>query len=735
MKDSSKRTIMMAGAIPLAQMFKHSTAMKKRTNTIMNTANPDEAIHELLVKLLRKLPMLRTEEETTSIAAFLSTLPSIANNRQQITDDHLRHLANNCRLLEAKEMDIVCKVGDPPVYVYYIIEGQVTVTSLKAPKYDPPSLNANSLSVMGPKTSFGEVSVLSNSARTASCVCSKTSKIILINGRAYFQIFSSSLVKERQQKVSVFVNNPLFSNWPLPNLMAFYESLARQTNKRHYGEIIVAEGQKSDKLYIIASGSVEICIPSILLAAHKQKESEMTFKKNGIDQEIEKKFRQNTVITPVLVLNEGGFFGLENNYSQEASQTPNNLIFTVKVCSGTCELYQMSYNQLMLNCPDKSRRNAVLKELQRRNRFLQEKKLLDELVIQSQHKQSVQQMQDIMQKVKESNMDVNLLQAQKKEDKQVLNLLQTRKVPELQISNSFLNKLRSSENIQDDFLSKPDQRHTDAQKSSHIASFSTKKKDCFETEVKVRNPRVFGNSSAASSSVLSSRTPHTGELSSFEKNFSAREFLIRCSYRPQELKKFGEAQTKEALSAYTEQEDTILETRRYLGNSIAECSFSDAKATSEQQNGSNFMVTALPEASVLDETERDKMKALISSKLIEEERGPVAARLVKIVQERKQKNKIKIIKGFSPSAISNQNLKDTQIQLNKLVEVKGNSFLPKLKRQETGASSTFDVTDSGVGILREGKELKPPAFEKRIFEYHTKDILAIDADIVSFSAR
>ena len=738
MKDISRRTNLMPGAVPLAQMFQKSASLKKRPNALLNSSNPDEAIHELLVMLLQKIPMMRSDEETTSIAAFLSTLPSIANNRHQISDGDLTYLANNCRLLEAKEMDIICKVGDPPAYVYYIIEGQITVTSLKMPKYDPEALAANTLSVMGAKTPFGEVSVLSNSARTATCVCSKPAKLMLIHGKAYFQIFSNSLVKERQQKVSVFVNNPLFSSWPLPNLMAFYESLSRQTSKRLYGDVIVKQGQRTDKIYIIASGAVEICIPSLFLGADKPKDNQLTSKRSGVEVDMEKAVRTNTAISPVLVLTEGAFFGLENNPEQDPNRTPESetlpLLYTIKVCSGVCELYQMSFNQLMMNCPDKLRKKAVLRELSRRSKFLQDKINLDELIIQNQHLKSVQQMQEMIQKAKESYMDPNMLEAQRREDKAAANLLQTRRVPALQVSKASLTKLKSEIDTNEEISKTGSSTKPAAEGSqlSHLFRFVSKKKDTFESEVRQRNARLLGGFGGASCSVLSSRTQGSGERSR-NKELSARDFLIRCSYRPQEFRKLGQVVKANApLSVYAEEEDTILETRRYLNSSIGDSSFSEVKASSDFQSGSNLMVTALPDHSTFEERDKGIMKELISSKLLEEERGPVAARLVKLVEQRKQMKKNKIVKGVSPAILVDKKHPQIGLSLSNLVEVKGNLFLPKLKRQETAASSTFDVTEYAVAT---GNGTKISPFERGALEYSSKDNIATDTDLVSFSAR
>ena len=743
MKDVSKRTVMLPAAIPLAQMFKNSATMKKRTNVIMNVSNPDEAIHELLVSLLRKIPMMRSDDDTSSISAFLSTLPSIANNRHQISDDDLIYLANNCRLLEAKEMDIVCKVGDPPAYVYYIIEGQVTVTSLKATKYDPETLSAHTLSVMGPKTPFGEVSVLSNSARTASCVCSKPSKLMLMHGRAYFQIFSNSLVKERQQKVSVFVNNPLFSNWPLPNLMAFYESLSRQTSRRLYGDVILKQGQRSDKIWIIASGSVEVCIPSLLLDEESQKPKTELFKKKETEAEMEKKVRQNTAISPLLVLNEGSFFGFENNHNQDSSNpeaaglTP---MFTVKVSSGVCELYQMTFAQLMLNCPDKLRKNAVLKEIQRRNQFLHDKKSLDQLIIQSQHTKSIQQMQELLQKAKESSMDANVLQAQRKEDKQANDMMQTRRVPGLQLSKATLANLKADmANNADLFSAKPDDKTQDSSQLSHFFGFVSKKKNTFETEVRQRNAKLLGGANSASCSVLSSRTYRSQEKHS-PSELSAREFLIRCSYRPAEFKKLGQGQglyRHAPLSVYAEEEDTVLETRRYPGNSVVETSFSEIKPSLDTQNGSSIMVTALPEASALNPTDREQLKALISSKLIEEERGPVAARLIKLVQQRKQAKKVPLKHLGSPKSLVSDKLRGFNSQTAIQVEVKGQPFLPKLRQQETTTgSSIFDMTDNFNSESPDEKEnTRKSRQDPQASEKFKQQVFVTETDLVSLSAR
>ena len=191
---------------------------------------------------------------------FLESIDAIRDVQDQIPPDSLSYLSLSCKLVELKELDIVCRYGEASSSVFYILEGQVAVTSNTASKYTKELINSSTLSMVPPRTFFGEAGVMSKSQRTANCVCTGPTKLLVIEGRAYLETVGKIVMAFKQKKIAFLQKVSILEGWDYPKIVAFYDSISNKRLQAHYGTILFGQKQHLDTIFVVISGQVEISV-------------------------------------------------------------------------------------------------------------------------------------------------------------------------------------------------------------------------------------------------------------------------------------------------------------------------------------------------------------------------------------------------------------------------------------------------------------------------------------------
>ena len=362
-RDNTKKRMVLAGGVGIESLLPPAAGEAPKKRTVLQTGlGGDSLINKLAIKILQTHADRRSDDEINVIVNLLKLLKPIAELEQEPTRENLEYLAHHTKLVVMNPLDVVCRIGDPPSFVYYIIEGEVAITTLKAFKYDQETLSHNTMSVMGGKTCFGDVSVMANSTRTASCICTTHTQLMLINGKAFYFTLSSLIAKEKQKKLYSLTINPLLWKWEPPKLQGFYESLSKKLIKRPIGTLFMAAGQVNQVIFFISTGRVEISASLAYLRDELFPKKEFSFEDRKALEMMKTNQEENRTL-PLLVLTTGGFFGWENRPGYPA-------MYEAKVISSECEVYQIPLNSLLLSIEGKGLKKETRDLIQARNEYI-----------------------------------------------------------------------------------------------------------------------------------------------------------------------------------------------------------------------------------------------------------------------------------------------------------------------------------------------------------------------------
>ena len=75
---------------------------------------------------------MRESQDLEVILNTISKMPVVSQYLEQLSRENLRTLAASSKLIQMQPLDVVCRIGDFPSYVYFIVDGEVTAVGQKA---------------------------------------------------------------------------------------------------------------------------------------------------------------------------------------------------------------------------------------------------------------------------------------------------------------------------------------------------------------------------------------------------------------------------------------------------------------------------------------------------------------------------------------------------------------------------------------------------------------------------
>lgn len=146
---------------------------------------------------------------------------------------------------EAQLGDTIIKQGDIGDFFYILEEGEVSFT------VDNAEVGTGSKG-----QNFGELALMYNCPRTASCVAKTECKLWKIDQKTFRFIMVQSTENSDKEVIGVLKKVPLFAGLESD----FFSQLAKAMTSKHvpHGEVIIKKGDIGDTFYVLSDGEVEI---------------------------------------------------------------------------------------------------------------------------------------------------------------------------------------------------------------------------------------------------------------------------------------------------------------------------------------------------------------------------------------------------------------------------------------------------------------------------------------------
>ena len=320
--------------------------IKRKNLADADKKNQMDKVDLYLFSVMTLEDQARSSEDLMVIVNFIMNIQSIQQVRHLISDDSFKYLARCSRLLQYKELEIVCKYGEPSTRVYYVLEGSVAITGMNASKYTHDLLRDNLLSVIDKNRIFGEAGVMAHSFRTANCVCLVPTKLLVFEARAYRDSIGKAVSSIKDGQVGLLRKVKLLETWETHKISAFYEGLVTCRRVFSFDNILYNAGTHLNKIIIIVSGQVEI--------------STFDNKTGGGGSNVPLlKINERKRIRKLLILGDGGWLGDENNPVYDGGP-----IYSARVVSSQCVSYVMGRQTLFDNAiyGDRTRISNLLKD-------------------------------------------------------------------------------------------------------------------------------------------------------------------------------------------------------------------------------------------------------------------------------------------------------------------------------------------------------------------------------------
>lgn len=153
--------------------------------------------------------------------------------------------------------EVICKQGDEGDAYYYILKGAVDIYIYNL-ESDTGKIKLIQIGSIGSGFGFGELSLLYDCPRTATCVSSVISDLIVIKKKIYNTFVKDLHEKELYDLVNFYSSLPILKKESLNNILR----LCLKTNKKNVNAMkpLYKVGDYIDNYYFIAKGTVKVLV-------------------------------------------------------------------------------------------------------------------------------------------------------------------------------------------------------------------------------------------------------------------------------------------------------------------------------------------------------------------------------------------------------------------------------------------------------------------------------------------
>ncbi|XP_071129628.1 cyclic nucleotide-binding domain-containing protein 2-like isoform X5 [Mytilus edulis] len=200
-------------------------------------------------RILRVSPQKRTERDLRYLQVCLRNIKAFAEYPKTMQE-------RLCRVgwYETYEpRRAIVRQGHLPHSFYFILSGVIIVT-----QYDEERGCTKFLVCLGRGMAFGELAVITNSRRQATCSTRTTTELLCISAKDFVEIFMSGGIHgfRNPEQESFMRNVPFLKEWPIELLPTNPKACMFHFFNR--GQVLVRDSNRSDWIYIVKSGSLSV---------------------------------------------------------------------------------------------------------------------------------------------------------------------------------------------------------------------------------------------------------------------------------------------------------------------------------------------------------------------------------------------------------------------------------------------------------------------------------------------
>jgi CRP-like cAMP-binding protein len=124
------------------------------------------SLHHQNLQRICKIPSARrTEQHIGDLIMALRKFSLFASHENRLNTREKVHLAMSLGFEEYKEFEPVCRIKEPPSFVFFVLSGEIAITLANPAKFTLEKLKGTVITKYEQGTSFGEVGIISNTTR------------------------------------------------------------------------------------------------------------------------------------------------------------------------------------------------------------------------------------------------------------------------------------------------------------------------------------------------------------------------------------------------------------------------------------------------------------------------------------------------------------------------------------------------------------------------------------------
>jgi cAMP-dependent protein kinase regulator len=194
----------------------------------------------------------KTNEEATRIQYILSTVEHILF--KVLDKAQIIAIQNAMFLVENAEGDVIIKQGDEGDNFYIIDSGTVSAFVQRTVSTNPPG---ELVRQYGEGDSFGELAILYNAPRAATCVAtSPVVRLWALDRVSFKQILVKNSLAKQTEYTGFLKQVPIFAQLTECELLTVADALEEKVFSEN--EIVCAQGDVGDSFYVIVEG-IAVC--------------------------------------------------------------------------------------------------------------------------------------------------------------------------------------------------------------------------------------------------------------------------------------------------------------------------------------------------------------------------------------------------------------------------------------------------------------------------------------------
>lgn len=178
--------------------------------------------------------------------------------RKDMDDEEYILFGLSLQLKKYKPYQALCRIGEVPNEIYYVVDGKIAVTNLGSLYYNKDMLEGNVFHYEGNGSTLGESSILFFSNRTASLVAVQPSLVLTVNKDVYMSTIGYYIRRIHISRMEMIQRIPIFEEWTLAQISSIYKHMKKV--ELRYSSAIYSQGEVNECIYIVLDGEIDMFV-------------------------------------------------------------------------------------------------------------------------------------------------------------------------------------------------------------------------------------------------------------------------------------------------------------------------------------------------------------------------------------------------------------------------------------------------------------------------------------------